>query len=220
MYDMDMENKKDIQFMEIRKVTGFVLPVGNGAVGKSTLPAVLDMQNGPEGRQGKSLNLEFGYVTDQLVIRDQAYQVMQQYLVPPGQKENEGISGGRSFEQVMETYSFMVKQIDVVLLSYKLVELDSFNDLEFWVTRALEFSQPTTQFILVGTHLDMEHSREVTQEMTVSGSAFIRERIQQKYPDWQGKVPSFEISAINKQNTALLRNAVSVGILRSRKALG
>lgn len=209
-----------MRFMEIHKATGFVLPVGNGAVGKSTLPAVLDTQNVEATPQGKSLNLEFSYVTDQLVVRDQAYQVMQQYLVPPGQKENEGISGGRSFEQIMETYSFMVKQIDVVLLSYKLIELDSYNDLEFWISRALEFSQPTTQFILVGTHLDMEHSREVTPEMIASGSAFIKERILQKFPEWLGKVPAFEISALNKQNTALLRNAVSVGILRSRKILG
>jgi hypothetical protein len=220
MFDMETENKRDIQFSEVQKVTGYVLPVGNGAVGKSTLPAVLDSQNSQPPKTGKSVNLEFSFVTDQLIIRDQAYQVMQQYLVPPGQKENEGISGGRSFEQIIETYRFMIKQIDVILLSYKLVEVDSFNDLEFWVNRALEISNPMTQYILVGTHLDMDQSREVSTEMTSNGSAFIRECVQKKYPEWQGKVPALEISMTDKRNINLLRNAVSVGILRSRKILG
>lgn len=220
MFDMETENKQNLQFVEIRKVTGYVLPLGNGAVGKSTLPSVLDMQNDQPVRQGKSLNLEFGYVTDQLVVRDQAYQVMQQYLVPPGQKDNEGISGGRSFEQIIETYSFMIKQIDVILLSYKLVDLDSFNDLEYWINRALEVSNSMTQYILVGTHLDMDHSREVTDEMTANGSNFIRASVLKKYPDWQGKVPAMEISMTDKRNTGLLRNAISVGILRSRRVLG
>lgn len=219
MFDMETENKTQIQYMEVQKATGFVLPIGNGAVGKSTLPAVLDDQNQQPVKTGKSVNMEFSYVIDRLVVRDQAFQVTQQYLVPPGQKEDEGISGGRSFEQIINMYKFMIKQIDVILLSYKLVELDSFNDLEFWVNRALEISTPSTQYILVGTHLDMDHSREVSNEMIVNGSKFIKERVQNKYPDWQGRVPALEISITDKQNTALLRNAISVGILRSRKIL-
>ncbi len=216
---METENKPRIQYVEIKKATGYVLPLGNGAVGKSTLPVVLDDQNQQPVKTGKSVNMEFSYVIDRLVVRDQAFQVTQQYLVPPGQKEEEGISGGRSFEQIINMYKFMIKQIDVILLSYKLVELDSFNDLEFWVNRALEISTPSTQYILVGTHLDLDHSREVSNEMIINGSQFIKERVQSKYPDWQGKVPALEISITDKQNTALLRNAVSVGILRSRKIL-
>ena len=219
MFDMETENKTQIQYMEVQKATGFVLPIGNGAVGKSTLPAVLDDQNQQQAKTGKSVNMEFSYVIDRLVVRDRAFQVTQQYLVPPGQKEDEGISGGRSFEQIINMYKFMIKQIDVILLSYKLVELDSFNDLEFWINRALEISTPSTQYILVGTHLDLDHSREVSNEMIVNGSIFIKNQILKKYPDWKGKVPALEISITDKQNTALLRNAVSVGILRSRKIL-
>ena len=205
--------------MEVQKATGFVLPIGNGAVGKSTLPAVLDDQNQQQAKTGKSVNMEFSYVVDRLVVRNQAFQVTQQYLVPPGQKEDEGICVGRSFEQIINMYKFMIKQIDVILLSYKLVELDSFNDLEFWINRALEISTPSTQYILVGTHLDLDHAREVSNEMIVNGSNFIKNQILKKYPEWQGKVPALEISITDKQNTALLRNAVSVGILRSRRIL-
>jgi hypothetical protein len=214
----DTETSIEMELLEIQKVTGFVLPVGNGAVGKSSLPAALDMMNDQTAAK-KTVNLEFGYVLDRLVVRGHNYQVMQQYLVPPGQKENEGISGGRSFEKVIETYQFLFKQIDVVLLSYKLVEVDSFNDLEYWVSQALELSNPSTQFILVGTHLDMDNSREVTPQMIAAGSDFVRSCIKAKFPNWQGKVPALEVSTINRQNITLLRNAISIGILRARHIL-
>ncbi|HEX7557231.1 MAG TPA: hypothetical protein VF338_11445 [Leptolinea sp.] len=217
MYDTEMNIEMELP--EIQKVTGFVLPVGNGAVGKSSLPAALDMMRDQTVAK-KTVNLEFGFVLDRLDVRDQHFQVMQQYLVPPGQKENEGISGGRSFEKVIETYQFLFKQIDVVLLSYKLVEANSFNDLEYWVSQALELSNPSTQFILVGTHLDMDNSREVTPQMIATGSDFVRSCILAKFPVWQGKVPALEVSTINRQNITLLRNAISIGILRSRHILG
>jgi hypothetical protein len=213
MFDTEMETTL------IQKVTGFILPVGNGAVGKSSLPAALDITKNQTTTTGKTVNLEFGFVLDKLVLRNQEYHVMQQYLVPPGQKESEGISGGRSFEKVIETYRFMIKQIDVVLLSYKLVEVDSFNDLEYWVNQALELSNPSTQFILVGTHLDMDNSREVTPEMITNGSEFVRSCILAKYPDWNGKVPALEVSTINMQNITLLRNTISVGIIHARHLL-
>ncbi len=81
----------------------------------------------------------------------------------------------------------------MVLLSYKLVEVDSFNDLEYWITQALELSNPSTQFILVGTHLDMDQSREVTPQMISNGSEFVHSRILAKYPEWSGKVPALEV---------------------------
>ncbi len=195
------------------------MPVGNGAVGKSSLPTALDITKNPTVNINKTVNLEFGYVVDSLVIRNQRFQIMQQYLVPPGQKESEGISGGRSYEKVIDTYRFMIKQVDVVLLSYKLVEVDSFNDLEYWITQALELSNPSTQFILVGTHLDMDQSREVTPQMISNGSEFVHSRILAKYPEWSGKVPALEVSTINMQNITLLRNAISVGIIRARHLL-
>ncbi len=205
--------------IETKKVTGFVLPLGNGAVGKSSLTTALDIKSDHATAGKKSTNLEFGYVLDRLIVVNQPYQIMQQYLVPPGQKASEGISGGRSFEDTISTYRFLFSQIDVVLFSYKLVEVNTFNDLEFWVQEALALSNPATQYILVGTHLDMNHSREVTPQMIANGSEFIRSQIKEKYPDWRGKVPSLEVSAINNENLILLRNTISVGILRSRRLL-
>ncbi len=159
MFDIEIET------ITMQKVTGFVFPVGNGAVGKSSLATALELLPNLSPEPKKSTNLEFGYVLDRLEVRGQPYQVMQQYLVPPGQKEKEGISGGRSFEEVIKTYRFLFKQIDVILLTYKLIEVETFNDLEYWVEQALELSNPSTQYILVGTHLDMDHSREVTPQM-------------------------------------------------------
>ncbi len=201
----------------IKKITGFVLPVGNGAVGKTSLSNALELTEKDQKATKKSMNLEFGYVIDKIVIRNQPFQVLQQYLVPPGQKELESFNDGRSYEQIIKTYRFMFKQIDVVLLSFRIVEMESFNDLEYWVNQALELSNPHTQFILVGTHLDMDKLREVTPDMIRNGCEFVRSCILARYPGWEGKVPAIEISTTNRQNMDLLKNAVSVGILRARR---
>jgi len=205
--------------IETKRVTGFVLPLGNGAVGKSSLTSAMDFKSDNPVVGKKSINMEFGYVLDRLIVANQPYQIMQQYLVPPGQKASEGISGGRNFEEIISTYRFLLGQIDVILFSYKLVEVNTFNDLEYWVQQALTLSNPFTQYIMVGTHLDMDHSREVTPRMIANGSEFIRSLIKDKYPDWRGKVPSLEVSVINNENLTLLRNTISVGILRAKRLL-
>lgn len=206
----------ETETVEFEKITGFVLPVGNGAVGKTSISNALDLTQQQKNVTEKSMNLEFGYVIDRLVVRQRPFQVLQQYLVPPGQKAIEGNNEGRSYEEIIKTYRFMFKRIDVVLLSFRIVEMESFNDLEFWVNQALELSNPLTQFILVGTHLDMDGMREVTPNMIQNGSDFVRSRIVEKFPGWEGKVPAIEISTTRRQNLELLKNAVSVGILRAR----
>jgi hypothetical protein len=209
----------EIKIETIQKVTGYVLPVGNGAVGKSSLSLALDLEKEAIPQVAKSMNLEFGYVLHKLEINHMLFHVMQQFLVPPGQKESEGMSGGRSYEKVIETYRFILKQIDVVLLSFKLTDVDSFNDLEYWVDQSVSLGCPTTQFFLVGTHLDMDHAREVSPKMIQTGRDFVQCRIKELAPDWIGQVESFEISNTNRQNLTALRNAISIAILKSKKLI-
>jgi len=210
---------EEIKVESIQKVTGFVLPVGNGAVGKSSLSLALDLERETMPQVAKSVNLEFGYVSHMMEINHKLFHIMQQFLVPPGQKESEGMSGGRSYEKVIDTYRFFIKQIDVVLLSFKLTDLDTFNDLEFWVDKSVALGNPATQFFLVGTHLDMDHAREVSSKMINSGRDFVQSRIKELSPAWIGQVESFEISNTNRQNLIVLRDAISVGILRAKQLI-
>jgi len=57
---------------QLQKITGYVMPVGNGAVGKTSLALTLQHDELPEdwkkflNRVRKTKNMEFQYVTDQL----------------------------------------------------------------------------------------------------------------------------------------------------------
>jgi GTPase SAR1 family protein len=198
-------------------VTGFVLPLGNGAVGKSSLALALDLENNNSRQITKSVNLEFGYISHSVQKNEINYRILQQFLVPPGQKQSEGMNGGRSFEKIIEIYRFFFKQIDVVLLSFKLTDLDTFNDLEFWVEQSLLLTNNHTQFFLVGTHLDLDNARQVSTSMIENGTEFVRNKIKENNPGWIGQVAAYEISNNNRQNLNTLRNAISEGILKSKQ---
>jgi GTPase SAR1 family protein len=208
---------QDIQLKTVEKVTGFILPVGNGAVGKSTLALVMDSDRADFPEIKKSLNLEFGYVKDFVEVDQTGYQIMQQFLIPPGQKETEGIDDKHSFENIIDTYSFLFRRIDVILLIYKMNELETFNDLEYWINQALPLCSPSTHFILVGTHLDKEISREVSGTMIQNGLSFLSQTVVETMPDWTGRCTACEVSTLTGENLQQLRNTISLAILQSRK---
>ena len=117
-------------------LTGFVMPVGSGAVGKTTVSRVLDSLS----RKGfinqdilhnvrKTNNLEFEYIVTRQTFGTTQYTVTLQFLVPPGQKQAEGDPTGRSFEKVIEIYQPSIRYLDVVLFTYDLANHESFHDL-------------------------------------------------------------------------------------------
>lgn len=207
----------------IQRVTGYVVPVGNGAVGKSCLAIILRNleRMGSTGEKiahvRKSMNMEFEFITDRFQDKDRIFYVTQQLLTPPGQKELEGDTTGRSFEQVMDIYRFMVRRIDVVLLSYSITNLDSFQDLEFWVEKIDEYCSNHTHFILVGTHLDEDHHREVTPQDLEAGRQYIEFFLQEHRPDWYGKCLGVEVSNQSGANISQLKRTISYCILRAQK---
>jgi GTPase SAR1 family protein len=204
----------------LEKVTGFVLPIGNGAVGKSTLYLVLEQNKNGFPNTKKSMNLEFVYVNDYVEIDRTGYQIMQQFLVPPGQKSTEGIDQVYSFERIIETYEFLFRRIDVVLLTYKVDELESFNDLEYWIRQSISLCDEFTQFILVGTHLDRNDTRQVTETMVMNGINYLTHLIKLSLSNWSGRCSACEVSALTGENLEQLRHTISRAILDSRQPAG
>lgn len=204
------------------RTTGYVVPVGNGAVGKSCLAIImrdlgkLDSPFEKIARVNKSMNMEFEYISDRFLYEQRQFLVTQQFLIPPGQKDLEGDATGRSFEKVMEIYRFMIRRIDVVLLAYSITDLYSFHDLEFWVSKVEEFTTDQTHYIVVGTHLDQEHRREVTPANLVVGCDYIEQRIRQNRSQWNGYCQGLEVSNAIGTNLLSLKRAISQAILRSQ----
>jgi GTPase SAR1 family protein len=210
---------------EPKKITGVVMPVGNGAVGKTSLAMAL--QKNPissewqeaMARIRKTRNMEFEFVSDCIHVEKDEYHVLQQYLIPPGQKKSEGDTTGRGYEDVISIYRFQIRKVDVVLLSYMITRLESFQDLEYWVHQVNELCNDHTSFILVGTHLDREAEREVMPTHTVTGTAYVEEKLRSLRPTWRGYCAALEISNLTGANLQELRHAISSAILHARQVM-
>lgn len=207
-------------------LTGFVMPVGNGAVGKTTVSRVLDWVS--RGKQidqesiiniRKTNNLEFEYITTQQIFGTARFNVTLQFLIPPGQKEADGDSTGRSFERVMEIYQSSIHRLDVVLFTYDLGKVETFHDLVYWVDGVGKLMNDATHFILLGTHLDQKDENEITKAEILKGLEYLRREIINLRPNWQGNCTSLEVSCTSGQNLAILLRYLAGSVIKSRQIM-
>ena len=195
------------------------MPVGNGAVGKTSLALTLQHDQLPEdwkdhlSQVQKTVNLEFQYVTDKVWTNSSQYDLLHQYLIPPGQKEFEVDPRSRSFDQVLRIYQPIIRRVDVVLLSYKVTQMETFHDLEYWVEKVSEISSEQTNFILVGTHLDQKENREVSPESIATGKKYVIELMKGIRSSWKGHCTSLEVSNLSGENISHLRTLISQGLI-------
>jgi len=205
------------------RVTGFVLPVGSGGVGKTSVSRVLD-SIGRGGVSGgnfihsirKTKNLEFEYVTTIQTFQSIQYAVTLQFLVPPGQKQSEGDPSGRSFENVIDIYRFAIRRVDVVLFTYDMATRESFDDLAYWVEAVGKLLNDATHFILLGTHMDRVNELEVALEDIEQGMAYLRKEIVVMHPSWEGRCTHLEVSNLTGENLELLLSNLAYCVVSSR----
>jgi GTPase SAR1 family protein len=203
-----------------RSLTGFVMPVGNGAVGKTTVSRVLDsvsrfgiINEGMIQNVRKTNNLEFEYIVTNQTFGNTQYTVTLQFLVPPGQRESEGDPTGRSFEKVIEIYQSSIRRLDVVLFTYDLANHESFHDLVYWVDSVVKLMNDATHFILLGTHLDQINTMEITKEEINEGLEYLRKEILTGRPTWMGKCTQLEVSCITGENLDVLLRYLAGSII-------
>ena len=209
---------------EIQSLTGFVMPVGNGAVGKTSVSRVLDAISRGREHNGeiikdirKTNNLEFEYITTRQKFGSTTYSVTLQFLVPPGQKETEGDLTGRSFEKVIAIYRSLIRRLDVVLFTYDVGSHESFQDLAYWVDGVGSLMNDNTHFILLGTHLDCKDEIEVTKEEIKNGLDYLRKEILIMRPSWQGKCTDLEISSLSGENLPVLLRYLAGSVVMSHR---
>jgi hypothetical protein len=199
------------------------MPVGNGAVGKTTLARVLDSLGrcgviSEEVIQGvrKTNNLEFEYINTHQTFGNTQFSVTLQFLVPPGQKQSEGDQTGRSFEKVIEIYQTTIRRVDMVLFTYSLTNHESFHDLTYWVDSISRLINDKTNFILLGTHLDQPDKREVTREEINEGLEYLRNEILFLRPTWVGRSSQMEVSSITGQNLDFLLKYLAACVITTQ----
>jgi len=207
-------------------LTGFVMPVGNGAVGKTTVSRVLDWVSRGKQINGKSIdnirktnNLEFEFVTTQQIFGATHFNVTLQFLIPPGQKEADGDSTGRSFERVMEIYQPSIHRLDVVLFTYDLGKVETFHDLVYWVDGVGKLMNDATHFILLGTHLDQRDENEISNSEIKNGLEYLRREIINIRPNWRGNCTTLEVSCISGENLTILLRYLAGSVIKSRQIM-
>jgi hypothetical protein len=208
------------------RLTGFVMPVGNGAVGKTTVSRVLDwVSRGKKIDENsihnipKTNNLEFEFITTQQIFGSTHFNVTLQFLIPPGQKEADGDSTGRSFERVMKIYEPSIHRLDVILFTYDLGKIETFHDLVYWVDGVGKLMNDATHFILLGTHLDQRDENLISSGEIKDGLEYLRREIKNIRPDWQGNCTSLEVSCISGENLTILLRYLAGSVIRSRQLM-
>ncbi len=197
-----------------RQFIGTILPLGNGAVGKTSVGVILSSIDPSENiTVQKTKNLEFEYTVDRINLDGLVYRVSHQYLIPPGQKEEEGDLNSRSYEKVIGIFEEIIGCPAVILLVYDITSLVSFQDLEYWMKQAIKLSDQKTEYIMVGTHLDSDDYREVYQDLVINGIEYIEQTIKSFIPGWDGHIKSIEISNKTRTNIETLRNMISCCIM-------
>ena len=211
-------------FTVSNRFTGYIMPVGNGSVGKTTVSKVLEMisrgrviDNEALKKIRKTNNLEFIYVSTRQIFAGQQYSVTLQFLIPPGQKEVEGDSTGRCFEDVISIYRTLIRRLDVVLFTYDLANHDSFHDLAYWVDGVTKLMNDSTHFILLGTHLDQAAYSEISKEEIRVGLEYLRKEFLITRPTWRGKCAPIEISCLSRTNLELLLRYLAGSIISANQ---
>jgi GTPase SAR1 family protein len=206
------------------KLAGHIMLVGNVAVGKTTVSRVLALINNGELPNAdllksikKTNNMEYEFITSQQEIGDTHYSITMQFLVPPGQKKDEGDASGRSFEEVIDIFRSTIQRLDVVLFTYDMVQKQSFHDLEYWINGVEDLLNDATHFILLGTHLDRGDELEVTQDEIEEGLKNLADGMRSMRPAWKGNFARLEISNLTGENMESLLYYLAGSIISSRK---
>lgn len=207
----------------IEKVTGYVMLVGNGAVGKTTVSKVMGLINSGKKPDEEMLlgirktnNLEYEFLTTQQLIGDKNFSVTIQFLVPPGQKKGEGDPNGRSFEEVIDIFRPTIHRLDVVLFTYDMTSRESFHDLVYWIDGVGDLLNEASHFILLGTHLDKVDDLEITREDIDNGLDYLASEMKGMLPSWKGHFARLEVSNLTGENLDSLLYYLAGSVVSSR----
>ncbi len=207
--------------------TGGVVFIGDGHTGKTH--SALSLSSYREGAfidaqcrsLSKSINLEFEYFIAHANIEQFKVTVSSQLFIMPGQKGKAEKGTGLAFEDALDLY-FDIRSIDeviVLVLTYSLVDITTFQNLEYWLNQAIEHEliQDYTSIVLLGTHLDAEDSVLVSDENVQQGIQFIERYVEDKIgihisPE---RIIPVKISNVTQEGIKEFQEAISEGFYHS-----
>ncbi|MHA1418411.1 MAG: hypothetical protein ACTSU7_10110 [Candidatus Heimdallarchaeaceae archaeon] len=226
---MDSNQKKKLLICRETDIicTGGVVFIGDGAVGKTH--TALNLASYKKGsfltpdctNLSKSVNLEFDYFILYSNIEKYKVTISSQLFIMPGQRGKSEAGQGLAFEDAVDMY-FNVRSINDVIaliLTYSLADIKTFQNLEYWLNRAIdhELISDYTSVILLGTHMDHVISSDVTENMVNDGEAFVKQRIGDKLGIKMDsdRISSVKISNLHRTGIDDLQDSVSQAFFRA-----
>ena len=200
--------------------TGGVVFVGDGFTGKTHTASNICAFKEEEFHQiepkslKKSVNIEFDYFISHSHFEEYSITLSCQLFIMPGQKGRAGEKEGLAFEDAFDLYFDVatVQDVMALILTYNLADPISFQNLEYWLERAIErdIIKEYTSFILIGTHGDKVGVHAITDDNLASAKRFIRKKIQDKlgYDLSINKIHSIKISNITGEGIQELQNTI------------
>ncbi len=226
---MDSSHKKKLLICRETDIicTGGVVFIGDGAVGKTHTALNLASYNKGSFHTAdctnlsKSVNLEFDYFILYSNIEKYKVTISSQLFIMPGQKGRAEAGEGLAFEDAVDMY-FNVRSINdimALMLTYNLADVRTFQNLEYWLNRAIdhELISDYTSIILLGTHLDHVISSDVSDDMIAEGETFVKQRIDEKLGMEMGpeRISSVKISNLHRTGIDDLQDSVSKAFFRA-----
>jgi hypothetical protein len=132
----------------------------------------------------------------------------------PGQKGRAEVGEGLAFEDAVDMYRNVRSINDVVILimTYNLADIKSFQNLEYWLNRAIEHEliSDLTSIILLGTHLDHGIFVTTNESMIEEGKKYLLDSIEDRIgikisPD---RIHSVKISNTTREGLDDLQDTV------------
>lgn len=203
-------NKKNI------KSIGTVIPLGDGATGKSLITKLL-IDNVTDQNVAKilaqdvkkSLNIELEYCNEIQIFEDKIVSTTLQYHVFPGQRQKISNSAP-TFSEIVEIFDFLpsLKSVKVILMVYDVTRIESLKSLESWLTVAMQrqWISNETKIILVSNKIDLVQPNQAFTEKVQNG---IHQMLISEGLDIdKSQICSKNVSALNLAGVPELRNEI------------
>lgn len=163
--------------------TGSIVPLGDGAVGKSAITKILfaRMQRRELNDQDvekiltntkKSMNVEFEFLTDYGMHNGEEIKCSMQFYVFPGQTQKES-TRAPTFNEILSIFEFMpgLKNVQVLLLVYDTTKFYTLQSLESWLSVAIDknWVDEKSLIMLVANKIDIEKPKEEYTQQLIDG---------------------------------------------------
>lgn len=198
------------------KSIGTVIPLGDGATGKSLITKLLinNTKDPSEALQlaqdiKKSLNIELEYCNEELEFQDKIVSTTLQYHVFPGQQQKISNSAP-TFNEIVEIFDFLpsLKSVKVILMVYDVTRIESLKSLESWLTVAMQrdWISSETKVILISNKIDLVKPNKPFIEQVKSGIYNLLKA--EGINVLENQICSLEVSALSLEGIQALRQEV------------